>query len=54
MRLAKEAMTRVDGLAVRDAYRLEQDYTTRMLTFEDAKEARIAQIEGRAPEWKGR
>jgi 1,4-dihydroxy-2-naphthoyl-CoA synthase len=45
-------MARIEGLPVTTAYRLEQDYTTRLLTFEDAAEARNAFLEKRAPEWK--
>jgi enoyl-CoA hydratase/carnithine racemase len=52
LRLAKEVMARIEGLPVTTAYRLEQDYTTRLLTFEDAAEARNAFLEKRAPEWK--
>jgi enoyl-CoA hydratase len=52
LRLAKEVMGRIEGLPVTTAYRLEQDYTTRLLTFEDAAEARNAFLEKRAPEWK--
>ena len=51
MRLAKEAMNRVEFLALWDAYRLEQDYTNRLLTFEDSREARLAFLEKRAPQW---
>lgn len=31
VRLAKEMMNRIDGLSVRDAYRIEQDYTARLM-----------------------
>ena len=42
LRLAKESMNRVEFLPLKDAYRLEQDYTSRLLNFEDAAEARNA------------
>jgi enoyl-CoA hydratase len=54
MRLAKEAMVRTETMGVRDAYRMEQDYTTRMLTYEDAAEAKAAMLEKRPPHWKFR
>ena len=54
LRLAKEAMNRVEFLGLKEAYRLEQDYTIRLLGFEDAAEARTAWQERRAPDWKWR
>ncbi|MDQ1395034.1 MAG: enoyl-CoA hydratase, partial [Acidimicrobiaceae bacterium] len=54
LRLAKEAMNRVEFLPLRDAYRTEQDYTARLMTFEDSAEARAAFLERRAPEWRWR
>ena len=52
LRLAKEAMNRVEFLPLKDAYRLEQDYTTRLLGYEDSTEARRAFVEKRDPEWR--
>lgn len=54
LRLAKESMNRVENLPLEDAYRTEQDYTARLLTFEDAAEARDAYMEKRKPDWKWR
>jgi enoyl-CoA hydratase len=54
LRLAKEAMNRVEFLPLHDAYRLEQDYTNRLLGFDDAREARRATLEKRPPEWRWR
>jgi enoyl-CoA hydratase len=54
LRLAKESMNRVEHLPLKDAYRTEQDYTARLLGFEDAAEARNAFMEKRDPEWKWR
>ena len=54
LRLAKESMNRVEGLPLKDAYRIEQDYTERILRFEDAAEARAAFLERRDPTWKWR
>ena len=52
LRLAKEAMNRVEFLPLKEAYRLEQDYTTRLLGYEDSAEARRAFVEKRAPDWR--
>lgn len=54
LRLAKEAMNRVEWLPLKDAYRIEQDYTARMLAFDDAAEARQAYLDKRPPDWKWR
>jgi enoyl-CoA hydratase len=54
MRLAKQAMNRVEFLPLKEAYRIEQDYTGRILAFEDATEARTAYLEKREPEWRWR
>jgi enoyl-CoA hydratase len=52
LRLAKESMNRVEWLPLKEGYRTEQDYTARLLGFDDAKEARAAFMEKRAPDWK--
>lgn len=54
VRLAKEAMNRVEWLPLKEAYRTEQEYTRRLLGFEDAAEARAAYLERRDPEWRWR
>jgi enoyl-CoA hydratase len=54
LRLAKESMNRVEHLPFKDAYRTEQDYTTRLMTFEDSGEARAAYLEKREPQWNWR
>jgi enoyl-CoA hydratase len=54
LRLAKEAMNRVEFLPLKDAYRTEQDYTRRLLGFEDSAEARQAFLDKRDPDWKWR
>jgi enoyl-CoA hydratase len=54
LRLAKESMNRVEFLPLKDAYRTEQDYTNRLLTFEDSSEARAAFLEKREPQWRWR
>lgn len=54
LRLAKEAMNRTEGLPLQDAYRTEQDYTARLVGFEDSAEARRAFAEKREPDWAWR
>jgi enoyl-CoA hydratase len=54
LRLAKEAMNRTEFLPLKEAYRLEQDYTNRLLGFDDAGEARAAFAEKRDPVWRWR
>jgi enoyl-CoA hydratase len=54
LRLAKESMNRTEFLSLEDGYRVEQDYTNRLLGFEDAAEARRAFQEKRPPDWKWR
>lgn len=51
LRLAKEALTRVEALPLQEGYRLEQDYTARMSRLDDSREARAAYREKRAPKW---
>ncbi|MDQ1500857.1 MAG: enoyl-CoA hydratase [Actinomycetota bacterium] len=53
IRLGKEALNRVENLPVRDGYRTEQDYTTRLLAFDDSKEALRAWRERRDPTFTG-
>ena len=52
LRLAKEAMNRVEDLPLKAAYRTEQEYTARLTTFDDAREAREAFLEKREPTWR--
>jgi len=54
VRLAKEVIVRVEHLPWEDGYRTEQDYTTRLGTFDDAEEARLAFVEKRDPSWSWR
>jgi enoyl-CoA hydratase len=52
LRLAKEAFGRVEALPLKDAYRLEQDYTEKLRTYDDSAEAGSAYREKRDPEWR--
>ena len=54
LRLAKESMNRVEGMPLKEGYRTEQEYTARLLGFEDSTEARQAFLEKRSPDWKWR
>jgi len=52
LRLAKESVNRVEALPLKEAYRLEQDYTRRLGMFDDSEEAMRAYLEKRDPRWE--
>ena len=54
LRLAKQSMNRTENLPFQEGYRIEQDYTARLMAFEDSQEARDAFFEKRPPRWKWR
>lgn len=51
VRLAKESANRVEDMNLKDGYRTEQDYTSRVKRYADSDEARIAFMEKRAPKF---
>ncbi len=54
LRLGKESLNRVEFMQVEEGYELEQTYSIKLMTTEDAREATRAVVEKRAPVFKGR
>jgi enoyl-CoA hydratase len=54
LRMGKEALNRVEFMQVDEGYALEQDYSSKLMHTEDAREAARAVLEKRAPVFKGR
>lgn len=54
LRLGKEALNVAEFLSVEEGYEREQQYSTRLMATEDAREATRAVLEKRAPVFKGR
>ena len=51
--LAKDALSTVGNLSIRDGYRFEQSNTVRLSRTRDSVEARTAVLEKRDPVWQG-
>jgi enoyl-CoA hydratase len=54
LRMAKQALNRVEFMQTEEGYELEQEYSTKLMHTEDAREAARAVVEKRAPVFKGR
>jgi enoyl-CoA hydratase len=52
LRLAKQSLQATEIPDVMSAYRVEQEFTNRLLAFDDSREAREAFVERRAPFWR--
>jgi enoyl-CoA hydratase len=51
LRLAKESILRIEADQMMQQYRTENDYTNRLRTYNDSKEAITAFVEKRPPNW---
>jgi enoyl-CoA hydratase len=51
LRLAKESILRIETEDLMDRYRTENDYTNRLMGFNDSREAIMAFVEKRDPKW---
>jgi enoyl-CoA hydratase len=51
LRLAKESILRIETEELMDRYRTENDYTNRLMGFNDSREAITAFVEKRDPRW---
>jgi enoyl-CoA hydratase len=54
LRLGKAALNEVEFMPVDEGYAREQQYSTRLMTTEDAREATRAVVEKRRPVFRGR
>lgn len=54
LRLGKQAMNEVEWMSVDEGYAREQQYSTRLMATEDAREATRAVVEKRPPVFQGR
>lgn len=54
LRMGKASLNVIESLPVEEGYQLEQGYSTRLMTTEDAREATRAVVEKRAPRFVGR
>lgn len=54
LRLGKQALNEAESMLLEDGYAREQDYSTRLMATEDAREAARAVVEKRAPVFVGR
>ncbi len=54
LRYGKRALNEAEFLPVEDGYAREQEYSTRLMATEDAREATRAVVEKRAPVFRGR
>lgn len=53
LRMAKEALNKIEFMATEDGYQLEQSYSTALMATRDAREAALAVVEKRSPVWTG-
>jgi enoyl-CoA hydratase len=54
LRMGKEALNRIEFMPVEEGYAIEQQYSTKLMATEDAREATRAVVEKRQPVFRGR
>jgi enoyl-CoA hydratase len=54
LRIGKQSLNEIEGLTVDEGYPIEQQYSTKLMATQDAREATRAVLEKRAPVFKGR
>lgn len=54
LRMGKAALNQVEFMQVEEGYELEQQYSTKLMNTQDAREATLAVVEKRAPIFKGK
>jgi enoyl-CoA hydratase len=54
LRIGKQSLNEIEGLPVEEGYPIEQQYSTKLMATDDAREATTAVLEKRPPIFRGR